>query len=40
MAVIRTIARMRHPILRQISTSIAGFEDPAIRSLGNDLLWS
>jgi len=38
MAVIRTIAQMGHPILRQISMCINGFEDPAIRSLGNDLL--
>ncbi|HWR01225.1 MAG TPA: peptide deformylase [Chlorobaculum sp.] len=38
MAAIRTIAQMGHPILRQVSRSIAGLEEPAIRSLGEDLL--
>ena len=38
MAAIRTIAQMGHPILRQVSKSIEGFEEPNIRSLGNDLL--
>ncbi|NTU57877.1 MAG: peptide deformylase [Chlorobiaceae bacterium] len=38
MAHIRTIAQMGHPILRQISASIADLENPAMVSLGADLL--